>query len=354
MHKIIKYFFVLIVLFLQAGIFAYAANKNTGSGSMPDWVNVPSSSYPVEKYFSTVGDGSDRQSAELKAVQGIASLFGQNITSAAAAKQQIEHSETDDASTNSQSRSVSRDILQNVNQNDVAGVEIKEYWFDSTHNVWYVLAVLDKDKTASLYSSMIRRNNGQIQEFVSRADKTTAPMDRYACFSSAAKIAEINDVYIKRLTVINAGTGSALRAESPSASELAAKKADTAKKIPVRIHIQGDDTGRIASAFAEVIAGEGFQTSSAKKERYELSGTIQFADAANSKGTIKYCKYTLDCALKDTLTGTSLFPYNKAGRQGAGNPEEAKSRAVNALQKAIGSDFAAALSDYLNNQSKKD
>ncbi|MFA6857520.1 MAG: hypothetical protein WCR31_09945, partial [Treponema sp.] len=76
MHKITKLFFILIAVMTQMCLYAYAKNTN----SMPGWVNVPSSSYSVEKYFSVVGDGPDRQTAELKAVQGIASLFGQNIT----------------------------------------------------------------------------------------------------------------------------------------------------------------------------------------------------------------------------------------------------------------------------------
>ena len=350
MHKIVKLFFVLIAVMTQMSLYAYAKNSN----SMPGWVNVPSSSYSVEKYFSVVGDGPDRQTAELKAVQGIASLFGQNITSAATAKQQIEHAETDDTSSNARSQSVSQDILQNVNQDDVIGVELKEYWFDSVHNVWYALAVLDKDKTGALYSSMIRKNNEQIKLSVKRAGKADAPMDKYAYFDFAEKIAEVNDVYIKRLSVINAENGNAVRAESPTVSELTARKKDTAKTIPIRINIEGDDTGRIAAEIAAVIADEGFLTSSEKNERYELTGTVQFSNTENSKGTIKYCKYSFECGLKDTVTGAVLVPYNKAGREGAGNAEEAKSRAVNALQKVTGKEFAAVLSDYLHTQSEKD
>lgn len=354
MHKIVKPFFIFIFLILQAHIYGYAKNRNADYGSMPGWVNVPSASYSVGKYFSTVGDGPDRQTAELKAVQGIASLFGQNVVSVATAKQQMEHTETDDESTNSRNQAVSQDILQNVNQDDVIGVEIKEYWFDGKNNVWYVLAVLDKDKTASLYSTMIRKNNDQINGFVDRAGAAGAPMDTYACFAAAETVAETNDVYIKRLSVINSDTGKAMRAESLSVSELTAKMRDTAKTIPVLINIQGDETGRIAAEFASVIAGEGFLTSSGKKERYELTGTIQFSTTENSTGTIKYCRYTLDCAFKDTVSGSTLVPYNKTGREGAGNAEEAKSRAVNALQKAAGSEFASVLSDYLHTQSKKD
>ncbi|HAH61699.1 MAG TPA: hypothetical protein DCL73_06335 [Treponema sp.] len=354
MHKIVKPFFIFILLILQAYIYGYSKNKSADYGSMPGWVNIPSSSYAVGKYFSTVGDGPDRQTAELKAVQGIASLFGQNVVSVATAKQQMEHSETGGESTNSRNQTVSQDIIQDVNQDDVVGVEIKEYWFDSKNNVWYVLAVLDKDKTASLYGTMIRKNNDLINGFVDRAGTAGAPMDTYACFASAETIAETNDVYLKRLSVVNSETGKALRAESLSVSELTAKMKEVAGMIPVLVDIQGDETGRIAAEFAEVIADEGFLTSSGKKERYELTGAIQFSATENSTGTIKYCRYTIDCAFRDTVSGATLIPYNKAGREGAGNQEEAKSRAVNALQKAVGSEFASVLSDYLHTQSQKD
>jgi hypothetical protein len=354
MHKIVKHFFILILLLLQAYIYGYAKNKSTGYGTMPAWVSIPSSSFPVAKYFSAVGDGPDRQTAELKAVQGIASLFGQNVASVATAKQQMEHTETGGESTNSRNQAVGQDIVQDVNQDDVVGVEIKEYWFDSKNNVWYVLAVLDKDKTTALYGTMIGKNNDLISGFVGRAGAAGAPMDTYACFASAETIAETNDVYLKRLSVVNSDAGKAMRAESLSVSELTAKMKEVAGTIPVFVDIEGDDTGRIAAEFASVFAGEGFQTSSGKSGRYELTGTIRFNATENSKGTIKYCKYTLDCAFKDTVSGATLIPFNKTGREGAGNSEEAESRAVNALQKAAGSEFASVLSEYLHTQSKKD
>jgi hypothetical protein len=344
------------VFAVQTRAYAYAkndaANVSGGSGgSMPAWVNVPSQSYPADTFFAVVGDGPDRQSAELKAVQGIASLFGQNVSSVASAKQLSEHSETDGDSSNSQYKAVSRDILQNVDQDDVVGVEIKEYWFDDSRNVWYVRAVLDKNKTASLYCSMIRKNNEQIELAVTRAEKTDAPMDAYAYYTFAGKNAETNDAYIKRLSVINPATGNQMRAESPAGSELDAKKRETAKTIPVGIDVAGDDTGRIAAQLAEVTAGEGFLTDKAGNGRYVITGAVRFADTENSKGTIKYCKYTIECALKDTVTGSVLIPYSKTGREGAGNAEEAKNRAVNALVNAVEKEFAGVLSDYLNTRS---
>jgi hypothetical protein len=174
MYKITIIFSILIFLLLQTQLSVYAKNRN--SQTMPEWVTMPSSSYPADTYFSAAGEGTDRESAELKAVQSIASLFGQNIASVSTAKMLMEKTEKDEESTSSQSKSVSQDILQNVNQDDVIGVAIKEYWFGSVHTAWYALAVLDKPKTASLYYSMIKKNNSQIESLTGKAAEKEKPL----------------------------------------------------------------------------------------------------------------------------------------------------------------------------------
>lgn len=352
MHKITIIFSILLFLLLQAQVSAYAKNRN--SQTMPEWVTIPSASYPADAYFSAAGEGSDRGTAELKAVQSIASLFGQNIASVSTAKMQMEKTEKDTESTESQSKSISQDILQNVNQDDVIGVEIKEYWFDSGHAVWYALAVLDKQKTASLYYAMIKKNNNQIENLTGKAGKKEAPLDAYACLSSAEKIAETNDIYIKRLSVINAEGGKSMRAAAVSAVELQEKMKDIAAEIPVGIDIAGDADGRVAAALAEAAAAVGLNTSASHDVRYSITGAVKYADTENSTGSIKFCRYTLDCNLTDTQTEKKLLPYTAEGREGAGNAEEAVNRAVKALGKKVRNDFEQVLAGYLNNQGKQD
>jgi hypothetical protein len=352
MHKITIIFSILIFLLLQTQLSAYAKNRN--SQTMPEWVTMPSSSYPADTFFSAAGEGSDRESAELKAVQRIASLFGQNIVSVSTAKMLMEKTEKDKESTSSQSKSVSQDILQNVNQDDVIGVEIKEYWFDSVHTVWYALAVLDKQKTASLYYSMIKKNNSQIESLTGKASEKEAPLDAYGCFAFAEKIAENNDVYIKRLSVISAEGGKAMRAASVPAVELRGKMKDIAAEIPVRIDIADDTDGRVAAALAEAAAAVGLNTSGRSDIRYSITGAVKYVDTENSTGSIKFCRYTLDCTLTDMQTGKKLFPYTVEGREGAGNAVEAGNRAEKALGKKIRSDFEQAFAGYLYNQGRHD
>ena len=93
----------------------------------PDWVSVPAKKFPPAKYFTSVGTGYNRDVAELQAVKGIASIFGQNIVSTTSSENRMQQARINGDVATANVSSIEQNVLRQVNQDDVMGGEIKEY-----------------------------------------------------------------------------------------------------------------------------------------------------------------------------------------------------------------------------------
>ena len=149
MYKITNFFALLI-----CGIsVCFAARVKE-----PTWVSVPKKVYNPEKYLSYVGKAKDKSQAELLAVEGIASVFEQDVASASVSSSRMEQASNEGKVAIARSQNFNSKIMRKVDVDSLVGIEIKEYWTDAEKNI-YVIAVLDKPKTSLLYSNMIEKNN---------------------------------------------------------------------------------------------------------------------------------------------------------------------------------------------------
>src|SRR5574344_1620844 len=260
MHKVI-----VPVLFVCLSVVSCASTKNAGytAASQPAWVTMPSSVYQPDYYFSAVGEGADRSSAELDAVRGVASYFGQNITSVTAASARMEQAKAKGKVASAQANAIDQTIIKNVNQDDIIGVEPRETWYNSVEKKWYAVAVLDRAKTTALYESMIKKNNEEIASLTQQNKAEAVSFETYVKYDFAAEIAGVNDGYIKRLSVINFKEGEDMRKISVSEKDERAALYKIAQQIPVTVNIVSSDAASVSasSAFSEVIAGYGFNRS---------------------------------------------------------------------------------------------
>ncbi len=136
--------------------------------------------YPSKTHFSAVGEGTSKDAAELKAVQGIAAIFGQDVTSVA-------------------------------------------------------LAVLDKAKATAMYTTMLSKNYREISALIDEASAKGASFDAFACLDFAVEIAKKNGGYLTRLTVINAEAAKA--AENPALSAVEVHKMQTPVRATRLLHV---------------------------------------------------------------------------------------------------------------------
>ena len=133
MYKITN-FFVLLVCGISV---CFAARVKE-----PAWVSVPKKVYDPEKYLSYVGKAKDKSQAELLAVEGIASVFEQNVASASVSSSRMEQASNEGKVAIAKAQNFNSKIMRKVDVDSLVGIEIKEYWTDAEKNI-YVIAVLE-------------------------------------------------------------------------------------------------------------------------------------------------------------------------------------------------------------------
>lgn len=340
-----KKHFIAIVTAVAAAFTLNAKATPAKGGKAPAWINTPAKVYPAEKYMYSVGNAGDRGSAELKAVQGLAAMFSQNIDSDTTAEKRLLQGMADGTVATASIASFDMKVTRTVSQSDLIGIEIPEYYQDEKHSVWYAIAVIDKGKVSALYEDMIKKNNESVQKLLSKV--TDASLDSYAFCDYAADIARLNEGYMARLTVINSDAAARLQSSCKSSKDIKITLMEIAGKIPVRVSIENDEDGNIAAAFSDVITSHGFKTTKDSLSRYSFTGSVKFSESKTSDGTNVHCRYEITTYLKDNAKGTELFPFTLTGRDAHVDFAGAKIRAKKSIEKKIKSDFNSKFSGYL-------
>lgn len=311
---------------------------------MPAWVNVPSSVYPSGTYIAAVGNARDRSTAEVKAVQGVAAVFRQKIDSTEKASTRMIQARKDGTVATAQLAEFDQQVLRYVNADDLIGIEVKEFWNDEKNSTWYAIAVMEKSKAASLYTDLIRANIASINRMTAGINENT--IDSYAFCDFAVEVAEKNEEYYSRLSVISPASAEAVKGDMISPKKLHVRAMEIANAIPVCVIIENDVDGRFAQAFAGVLKGIGFKTTFNPGARYMISGKVSFEESKTSDNTNVRCRYSLDSYLTDTVEGRNVLPFAISGRESHTSYSEAKVRAVREIEKKITTEFGETLGNY--------
>lgn len=340
--SIIIVFFCLIVL--QSGSFLYAAKKE--KVNIPDWINTPSSVYPNSEYITYVGSGTDRKAAELEALKGIASVFGQSIKTETNASSRMVQAKLNGLIANSEISTIDQSVKKVVDVDMLIGVEIANFWFDEI-STWYAIAVLDKKKASILYQDMVMKNIKAFNSLVKKIDKNDYSFDTYALYDFAEDISKENEKLLQRLIVIDSDSASNLKKQTIASKEVHVKKMNLAKELPIYIVIENDVDGRFEEAFYQAINSVGFRATLDGSVRYVLYAKFDFSRSDTSdKKTIR-CKYNGETFIVDTMTGHQIIPYSLSGRESQVDFNEAKDKAVKKIIQKITSEYPDAMEAFL-------
>ncbi len=345
--KILKKIFCLsLKLFFLTGSLVFAAKSK--APVMPEWVSTPASVYPSGAFITYVGYGQDKNSAEIKALQGIASVFGQSVKSSSASSQRMIQAKQDGKIATASVNAFSQDILRSVDVDCLIGVEAKEFWFDG-NTTWYCLAVLEKGKAAEIYADMIKKNAGTISMLLENFSDDENSLDGYAILDFAEDISSENENHLKKVAVIKNELVSSLKSLCPSSKQIHAKKMEVAKNIPICVIVNNDVDGRFAAAFSEGISSVGFLGTYDSSARYILYAEINFERSDTTDGKTTRCRYNISSYILDAETSLQIVPFSFSGREGHVDYIEAKNRAVKSVESKIRKEFPRVLSEYLKN-----
>ncbi|MCR4743248.1 MAG: LPP20 family lipoprotein [Treponema sp.] len=340
----IKFSFLSVLVFLLA--------VNLFAARAPKWViDGFSKDYPQKDYFYAVGEGTSKTAAELRAIEGIASVFGQNVKSATKGDKRmamIENQNGDYASATA--TSIDQTILRQVDAENLIALEIAETYQDEKQvNKWYALAVMNKAKATEIYTDLIEANYSTIKTLIKQTENKDYSLDNFSRLDFAVKLALQNEFYLNRLSIINNSVADSLVKAEYQSVKIKGKLRDFAVNIPVYVNVTSDDDNRISKAFETALTSAGLSTSKGSNERYTITCKVNFTTKM-LKGR-NFCEYTVDASLNDTVIGESLIPLSFTGREGGNDENQAISRAKLKIADKISETFTKQFNTYLQSLS---
>ena len=240
---------IFVFSFIFSVCLVFGAKKK-----MPEWTTLPTSVYPSETYMNGTGSGENRESAELEAVKNLSSIFGQTVKSNSVASKKMEQALSDGKVSFSSSGNLQQNITSQIEAENLIGIEIAEYFYNSPEKKWYAIAVLDRKKTAAVYLDLIQKNDAVVRQSIAESEKNPHSFYGYSEICFAADIASENDRLLKNLTVIDFEQGNAISKQIVSLQSMQAAQKKFAEGITIYIRVGGDKENKIKSAFQNIFS----------------------------------------------------------------------------------------------------
>jgi len=316
---------------------------NTGR-SKPAWVDSVDSVYGKAQYVAAVGYAADRAMAEKNALANLTAFFGQSIKADQTITNTYQEAVRNGVTTGwTDNLAVQNTIKTSASMDTLIGAEIKEVWFDS-RSTHYAAAVMEKTKTAQLYTEMILANQNIINNLITMSPAEKNSLEGFSRYQFAATIADINTSYGNLLRLIDAAVPAGL----VSGNEYRLEAQNITKAIPVGVTVTNDKAGRIQGAFAKSLSELGFR-SGGNNARYVLRVNITVSPVDLPNNPNKFARMELSANLTDTSAGAVLLPYNYNNREGHNSQAEAENRLFLSAERKISEEYTKLLSDYLSN-----
>jgi hypothetical protein len=355
MCKLTRYAIASAFLALFLGIFFFACAGTPGSGStssgqqpQPEWISSPYSKYSERQFIARTGSGPNLEEAEKSAFANLVGYFGQTIRDEQKISNIYQEAVKNGVTSEwSDTTSIDRTIATSAGLNSLVGAEIRDTWFDG-RNTYYAAAVMDRAKTAQIYTDMIKANQVMIGNLVNMEQAEKNTIEGFARYQFAAVVADINTSYSNVLKV----TGAAPVAGLKTGDEYRLEAVEITKTIPVRVLITKQDevdrAGRIQGAFTSALSGFGFRTATGSAP-YTLNINLSLSEVQLPNQQNKFARYEVIANFTDSATGIGLLPsYSINGREGHLNLPEAENRAIAAAERKIVSEYADLLAESLS------
>lgn len=304
----------------------------------PGWVLNPSDGYPESEYMTAVGYASNRQTAEENAKAELTKIIRQTVQSEVVATEYIgENHLSEKEIAWEKARSIDT-YVRTTSELTVTGIVIQDVYITSeTVPVYYALALIDRDDVGQIYKNRAIENETVINAKIAAANKEKGPISRFKIMQDAAMLATENQDNLDMLAVINKDMRKALKpayGNAAAVEELARQALDEAR---VYIDVRGDDSGRVAAAFARRIQDAGFKT--VEEYSVETAAITLSVDVSLSpldmESANKYVRYVLTGSLIENSTGKEMETYSTNGREAHVTEAEARARALRTLEQYV-------------------
>lgn len=323
----------------------------------PKWLDTPEKNYPSSEYFSAVGSGSDRQSAESAAKFALCQILGEKLSGVQSVFQSAD-------SNGSEFAQLDLSVQEQVIFEKITGISIKENYSRNEKikkqkvKVHYALAVLKKSDGIFYYSSIVSDNSREISSLMTKAEMAknssslAEKINSVSYMRKALALAEENEYNVEILSAIQ---GMRQAVSYVSVQNVKNRLKAISESIKVSVSVSGDDSGKILSQLMKAVKDFGFSVVKGTPD-YVLNAALSFekvdgstlAKNVNDGSEYQYVRYKFLSEFAANDDGTILFPFESSGREGHVSEIQAKNRSIQKICTKIDEEFSMAVENFLD------
>lgn len=334
----------IIFIFLFVSLFSCGAavkkNIESPQEGRPSWVDNPTEKYPDSRFLTAIGLGDIRTAAEDNARGNIAKIFQSDI--------KLDQTLVEDFKENEKEFSKSMNMLTQTNiksNQSLKNIKIGESWFNSNEGRYYVLAYLNRQETAMIYTEEMDQNSLTAQEAYKQAQGTEMAFSRYAFLKKGQDALQINKYLEAQLRIISPHNAYA------EDTELQKKISDDLRKtkseVTCAVITNGNLKESISASLRELVAKFGFPVVESVDDAKLVFTANTKTETTKLEAPGTFYLYDLSIDMQDKINGKTVETFTAKGREGHLNESSALKRVSMALDKKISKDYYKKINKYI-------
>ena len=328
-----------IILFACASVSNAEAKKN----KRPKWLDNPTKIYPEAYYLTAIGEGDSRAYAEDMAVSKISRIFESVVKT----DQTVSNRYNEILNSKGANATETTDINTNINissDQKLLNLKFGESYTDKNGRV-FVIAFIDRIKTASIYESRIEETANKIVEFMKIGDNAKNQIESYAFYSAALLFHQQVKTMMKQLDIISSSSKDMIELGYDE-NVLAKRVRKAAENVTFNIDLENDKDGKIKIVLQEMFTDMGFKLND--NALLKVKGSIDFSVTDLKRDDFIFVRYDMKLKIYDDRNEI-VAALSEKGREGHTSYQEAEARCVRKLQDKIEKKLKRKINNYFDN-----
>lgn len=306
-----------------------------------------SARYPSSTYLIGVGYGSDRRSAEDNARSEIAKIFYSKIDAQTRIYQ--DYLQTTSKGKSVQTESFDIEQLTRVStQKILSGLRISQVYQETKPElIFYALAVLDRDQSAATLRHKIQELDEGMQGLLTATGREEDTLIKIKYLKECVHKYILREAYNAELRIVSQSGGGM----PPPSHFTGIKKRLEAlllRDFFVGLSVTGSRAEEIREALVQGLNQQGFSVcEDLSSANVVVRATVEIKPLDRATSEWKYVQWRAYFDVVDQRGGALFGSFNETGSEGHVNLVEAEDRAVRKIRKALATDVAKEMTQYI-------
>lgn len=308
---------------------------------VPSWMQDVEIDYPSEQYIAELGHGATQENAENDAISRIANFFETNVETSTETTQSI--IQTNDEIQKQNTLDKKAVVSSNVK---LFAVSYSTPYYDKKAKTYYSVAYIDRNNAFEIFKPKIDKPAKTLSNLYDASVFEDEPLVKCKLLKQAQQYEEEFETQYLFLKTLNPEKAQDYAGIADSLSSINSEIATLILECSMKIVVENDSANSILSAAKVAFGKEGYPISD-KNTKYLVTITIDLGEQEMSAGTFYYPNVNVQVSSGNK----PIAVVGKMGSKvGAKNPDVARKRAYQQIQKMIADDIITEFTTMLGSE----